>query len=652
MGGISGRQNDNLKLKIFFLAVLFPTVFCMKALDASAAEYYMRFDGTASDKSAATSCSSASTAMSVATHNAQTFAPGDTIYICDDGMEERTTTHGGTVYAYRPTGNESPLFIPPSDGAEGSPITYTAAPGDSPVIDRTFLLTGTWTNTTNVSIYTGNYIYTYNQTYIRPRVLWEDGVPLLPGSSASLTNGWFYYSGSVLYYSPSSGAPSDRILESLGWTMGGEGATSNYAPAGFDIRDRSYITVDGLTFTRCPTAIHMGHGASGSSNLQGNVVSNNTISNTYWAIWGVVDASTNAVLSDMTIQGNHISYCNSGISFWASNGTEGVGKHSNYLVTENEITHHGEIIIPSGQSINTVPEFTHYFDTADCEGISWQAVQDSTISDNLISCSLTGDQATALIASSSLNALRAYYYFQYADSAPIQGNTFTKNKIIGPMTAMYSSGRLDWGFQNNVWSNNLVIQTSTHADSAFAYTGQSATQANPLTGENYFINNSIYAPNAGGGVALNSGCAYTPGNFTIKNNIFYSKLGIAIYYGAYNAGSVEIDNNINYNHSGNSIQTVFGGGMNPVSWATWQGNGFDVNGFESADPNYADPSEGDLSISTSSTAYDNGATLGSPYNVDYLGVARPQGSAYDIGAYEYQGSDATPPNMPSGLAVE
>jgi hypothetical protein len=51
---------------------------------------------------------------------------------------------------------------------------------------------------------------------------------------------------------------------------------------------------------------------------------------------------------------------------------------------------------------------------------------------------------------------------------------------------------------------------------------------------------------------------------------------------------------------------------------------------------------------------DHGTTLGTPYNIDYLGTSRPQGSAWDIGAYEYSSgsSDTTPPAAPSGLAVQ
>jgi hypothetical protein len=61
---------------------------------------------------------------------------------------------------------------------------------------------------------------------------------------------------------------------------------------------------------------------------------------------------------------------------------------------------------------------------------------------------------------------------------------------------------------------------------------------------------------------------------------------------------------------------------------------------------------------TTGPTIDTGATLGSPYNlsINSAGLAspflRPQGGAYDIGAYELQGADTTAPSVPGGLAVE
>lgn len=52
------------------------------------------------------------------------------------------------------------------------------------------------------------------------------------------------------------------------------------------------------------------------------------------------------------------------------------------------------------------------------------------------------------------------------------------------------------------------------------------------------------------------------------------------------------------------------------------------------EPGFTDYTTGDYSIGTSSACYNAGVTL-SDVTEDYLGTARPQSSAYDIGAYEY-----------------
>ncbi|MFA5962205.1 MAG: right-handed parallel beta-helix repeat-containing protein [Parcubacteria group bacterium] len=60
---------------------------------------------------------------------------------------------------------------------------------------------------------------------------------------------------------------------------------------------------------------------------------------------------------------------------------------------------------------------------------------------------------------------------------------------------------------------------------------------------------------------------------------------------------------------------------------------------------------------TSGDAINNGATIGSPYygNINTAGTANPIAriaGAYDIGAYEYFGTDTTSPITPQGLSVE
>ena len=89
--------------------------------------YFLRADGSG-NKAAATgsgtgACDAAGTAMSIATHDGETYTAGDTIYLCDTGG----------VFRDR-------MDIP-SSGSNGSPITYTAASGDTPIIGSA-LVTG------------------------------------------------------------------------------------------------------------------------------------------------------------------------------------------------------------------------------------------------------------------------------------------------------------------------------------------------------------------------------------------------------------------------------------------------------------------------------------------------------------------------------
>jgi hypothetical protein len=92
--------------------------------------YFLRADGSGSKVDATGSgtgaCGAAGTAMSIATHDGETYAAGDTIYLCDDGGVYRDE-----------------LDVP-SSGSNGSPITYTEASGDTPKISGADIVS-TWT---------------------------------------------------------------------------------------------------------------------------------------------------------------------------------------------------------------------------------------------------------------------------------------------------------------------------------------------------------------------------------------------------------------------------------------------------------------------------------------------------------------------------
>jgi len=75
--------------------------------------YYMRADGTASDKQSADGpCGTVGDCMSIATHDGETFGPDDVLILCDDGGIYRDQ------------------LDPPSSGGVGGQITYRGEQGD------------------------------------------------------------------------------------------------------------------------------------------------------------------------------------------------------------------------------------------------------------------------------------------------------------------------------------------------------------------------------------------------------------------------------------------------------------------------------------------------------------------------------------------
>jgi hypothetical protein len=69
-------------------------------------------------------------------------------------------------------------------------------------------------------------------------------------------------------------------------------------------------------------------------------------------------------------------------------------------------------------------------------------------------------------------------------------------------------------------------------------------------------------------------------------------------------------------------------------WQKYGNAQFDQRSYYTTDPLYVDEPNGDMHLQASSPAVDRGEALAS-FGVDKDGVARPQGAAWDLGAYEY-----------------
>ncbi|MEZ4270048.1 MAG: right-handed parallel beta-helix repeat-containing protein [Myxococcota bacterium] len=182
----------------------------------------------------------------------------------------------------------------------------------------------------------------------------------------------------------------------------------------------------------------------------------------------------------------------------------------------------------------------------------------------------------------------------YLTDSVIENNRIYNNAssyVVHPNTSTYrlgiSNGINFWGVHRNIFRNNLIY-------------GNGQIGILLRGSDNILANNTLY----------NNGTRKTYedvfDNYSGQRNFFYNNLGAP--------------------RSSRS-----GLLLNPDSID--KNNRFDIK------PNFVDAASGDFRLDASSTVIDAGMAIDEVKN-DFLGVLRPQGKGYDIGAFEYGG---TPP---------
>jgi hypothetical protein len=206
---------------------------------------------------------------------------------------------------------------------------------------------------------------------------------------------------------------------------------------------------------------------------------------------------------------------------------------------------------------------------------------------------------------------------------------------------------------SHIWIYNNLFHIEQTIDGSPEYIRiyTSLTSQNTITNladvkilNNDFIDNNKYVP-----IRMNQFHANpTASAVLVANNIFYSVGGssnpVLLIDPSTNftAGSFTFDSNIYYNPS-SAPSVSFNGTSYPM--ANWIGT-FDIHG-KTAAPTFANYSSfaaaNDFHLSPIDTvAKDAGMALGSYFTSDKDSVARPQGPAWDIGAYEYHLVTGTP----------
>ncbi len=243
----------------------------------------------------------------------------------------------------------------------------------------------------------------------------------------------------------------------------------------------------------------------------------------------------------------------------------------------------------------------------------------------------------------------------YSDADGIRffgsGHTFRKNYIhdinfsdpenVNPHIdcfqtwgAEYQEAGRNIVFERN-WCEVLESQTAYESGTAFMLAGasgliirsnvlQAAKHVNTGGGGNSnltIVNNTMTSDlsfptsNYPQGVALEN-CP----NSTVRNNILYNLPGEVYKVTGTSTTGLSIGNNLAYRSDGKALQG------SPYPGDLW-----------GVAPGFANAGGGDYHLQTTSAAVDAGYNVGSTVPADYDGIARPQGTAFDIGACECTG---------------
>ena len=195
-------------------------------------------------------------------------------------------------------------------------------------------------------------------------------------------------------------------------------------------------------------------------------------------------------------------------------------------------------------------------------------------------------------------------------------------------------GHICWSVPVYVYNNLFVNCGNTHMNSGSNYTifmTGTYTQSHV-----YFFNNTIYSYNGLAGIYIDD--FNFGGKYDWVNNLVIDGNNLPYYAAGIKLPDVS-NNNLWYN----------GGDGNPANLPSWDTNPIISN------PLFINPSSNNFALQSNSPAINAGSSLVSEIvNKDFLSLSRPQGSGYDIGAFEYDENtpaDAVVPNAPSGLSV-
>ncbi|WP_337866668.1 discoidin domain-containing protein [Ignavibacterium sp.] len=217
--------------------------------------------------------------------------------------------------------------------------------------------------------------------------------------------------------------------------------------------------------------------------------------------------------------------------------------------------------------------------------------------------------------------------FEYNAQKGAMGN-FVKGELDGLVKKVY--------FYNNVFYHTPgpSIQIESRSDSVYIF-NNTFIETDTITNENNVLQNwCIY------------GSTKNSGTMEVRNNIFFSSTTTNpnnYIVRAYN--NAIISNNLAYRLDGGNY-LIYPNGLNYTPPINLNPQFINQNGSAPLD----------FRLQLTSPARDAGISLSSYFNQDYLGILRPQGSNWDIGAFEFISNqttiDITPPELVSAQIID
>jgi len=552
--------------------------------------YYMRADGTAANKAAASGPgTSQSACMNVSVHNGETFSAGDIIKICDNG---------GIYYSQ---------IVPPSAGSAGNLITYEPETGDTPEINGSTELVGaSWAdqggNVWSTSVTTEPHIVFLNDV---------KGNHEATQGAVNAANDWFWGSNVLYIYSTSNPSVAFSSIEAAITSYVFSISSKNYVRlANLSIWKGKYdnlqvVTSDGCEFDTLAVSYANVNGIS----LRG--CDNCSITNGHYHNNGTLAGDP-----------NYAENTGAGILLWdgsQTNTIDGVESDNN---AEDGVALGGPIGFYSGADnvVNNCNLHDNLEDGVDIKNGN-QTISGCVINDNVASGIVL--HATAgvctVVGSSFDNNGPSHFLVTDVDS----GCTFEASRCV-----FYPGGE----------NNATVHLTYNNGPHKFHYCvfsdGSIYRQLQIQGGSGHEVHNcTFYCPNGGTTSLLRF--TTSAASVLVKNNVFVSSDVPLIRYDT-GVTVAEAENNSYYRSDGTAswldYQGTFYSKTQIDDGTVFAAKGTDGDSI-TGDPLMIDPANDNFHLQSGSPCINAGVAVG--LTQDYDGSHVPMGSAPDIGAFEF-----------------